>query len=210
MTSTAPTVAAAEPASPAQHTTPLPIQFRLGVGGEVGTAQSGQGIYAEAILANRLTISTGISQIHWAGDEYQTEQLFAAKTKRDFRHEYPGTNQPMPIGPSRPPQVMNISRAAQSLVVPVQFGYRIRLGEHYVLTPSLGLNLSLTPRETANFQYEPMMFRDEIRKTVTVDRPTGWYSSVAFGIGAERQPGRFVGQVGSVAMTPLRQKPPAV
>lgn len=207
MTSTGPTVVAAEPASPAQHTTPLPIQFRLGVGGELGTAQSGQGIYAEAILANRLTISTGISQMYWAGDEYQTEQLFTAKTKRDFRHEYPGTNQPMPIGPSRPPQVMNISRAAQSLVVPLQFGYRFNLGEHYVLTPSLGLNLSLTPRETANFQYEPMMFRDEIRKTLTVDRPTAWYSSVVVGVGAERQWGRFVGQVGSLAMTPLRQSP---
>ena len=205
MTSMSSTVAATEPASPEKHTTPLPIQFRLGVGGDIGTAQSGPGIYAEAVLANKLTISTGVSQTYWQGDEYPTEQMFTTKTKRDFHRDYPGSAKTVPIGPGRPPKVMNIHRAAQSIVVPVQVGYRFSMGGHYVLIPSVGLNLSITPRETVTFQYDPLMYRDEIQKSVSVDRPAGWYSSMTFGVGAERQWGRFAGQLGSVALVPVQE-----
>ncbi|WP_375446320.1 hypothetical protein [uncultured Fibrella sp.] len=197
------TVAAVEPASPAQHTTPLPITFRLGAGGEIGTAQSGIGVYGEAIVADRWTIGTGLSHINWAGDAYATEQVFMAKTKRDFRKDYPGSTQPVLIGPGLPRKVMDISRVGQSLVIPLQVGYRISLGKNYVLTPFVGLNLSLNPRETVTYAFDFFNPRDEVRENLTVRRPALWYSSGAIGAGMERQWGRFTGQVSPVVMVPL-------
>lgn len=198
-------VAVAEPASPAQHTTPLPVRFRLGIGGDVGTAQLGPGVYAEAILANKWTISTGISQFDWVGDEYSTEKQFTAKTKRDFRRDYPGSGQQVPVGPGRPNELMNINRTAQSIGVPVQVGYRIRVATHYVLTPSVGVNLSVNPRETATYSYDRPLYGGEVRQTMTVDRPVGWYSSLTAGIGAERQWGHFVAQLSPVALLPIQE-----
>lgn len=196
-------VAAVEPASPAQHTTPLPVTFRLGLGGEIGTAQSGIGVFGEAIVANRWTIGTGLSHINWAGDAYPTEQVFMAKTKRDFRKDYPGSAQPVPIGPGVPRKVLDISREGQSLVIPLQVGYRIGLGRNYVLTPFVGLNLSLNPRETVTYAFDFFSPRDEVRENMTVRRPQLWYSSGAAGAGIERQWGRFTGQVSPVVMIPL-------
>ena len=197
------TVAAVEPASPAQHTTPLAVTFRLGLGGEVGTAQSGVGVFGEAIVANRWTIGTGLSHINWAGDAYATEQVFMAKTKRDFRRDYPGSAQPVPIGPGVPRKVMDINRVGQSLVIPLQVGYRISLGGNYVLTPFVGLNLSLNPRETVTYAFDFFSPRDEARENLSVRRPLLWYSSGAAGAGIERQWGRFTGQVSPVVMIPL-------
>jgi hypothetical protein len=203
MTSTGTAVAAAEPAVPAKHSTPLPVQFRLGVGGDMSRVQSGLGIYAEAVIANRLTLNVGLSQMQWAADEYGTEKQFTAKTKRDFRRDYLGSGQYVPIGPSRPREVMNITRSAQSLLIPVQLGYRFKVGERYVVTPSVGLALSIKPRETVTFGYDRPIYRDEIQQTVSVVRPMDWYSSLSFGVNAERQWGRFVGQLGSVALMPV-------
>lgn len=203
MTSTGPAVAAVEAKAPAQHTTPSPVTFRLGVGGEIGTAQSGLGVYAEVIVANRWTIGTGLSQINWAGDEYSTEQLFMAKTKRDFRKDYPGSAPPIPVGPGQPRRVMDINRSGQSLVVPLQLGYRIGLGNNYVLTPSLGLNIGLTPHETVTYGYEYYGARDGVREALTVQRPPLWYSNWVAGISAERQWGRITGQLSTVVLAPL-------
>ncbi|MBO0948750.1 hypothetical protein [Fibrella forsythiae] len=202
MTSLSSSVAAAEPASPQKHTTPLPVEFRVGVGGELGTAQTGLGVYAEAIVANHWTVGTGLSQINWAGDAYQNEQLFMNKTKRDFRKDYPGTAK-IPIGPGRPPEVTDISRAGQSLAIPLQLGYRIGLRSSFVLTPFVGLNLSLNPRETVTYAYEHYGPRDEIRENLTVKRPQLWYSSWTTGVGVERQWNRLTAQVSPVILMPL-------
>ncbi|RYF67875.1 MAG: hypothetical protein EOO39_20420 [Cytophagaceae bacterium] len=194
--------AAAEPASPQKHTTPLPIEFRAGVGGELGSVQSGLGVYAEAIIANRWTIGTGLSQINWVGDAYQNEQLFLNKTKRDFRKDYPGSAK-IPIGPGRQPEVTDISRAGQSLAIPLQVGYRIGLGSNLVLTPFVGLNLSLNPRETVTYAYEYYGPFNEIRENITVNRPQLWYSSWTTGVAIEKQWNRITAQVSPVLLMPL-------
>ncbi|ARK09090.1 hypothetical protein [Fibrivirga algicola] len=191
-------------AAPEKNTVPLPITFRVGVGGDLATTQSGVGAYAEAILANRLTIGTGISQIAWVGDEYSSERQFMAQTKRDFRRDYPGSTKPVPLGPGKPHEVMNISRSAQSLVVPIQIGYRFNVARQFVLTPTVGLNLSITPSESASFEYDrPIPFEDVLHN-VAVKRPIGWYSNATIGLAAERKWGHFVGQVSPVVLLPVR------
>ncbi|MEZ0486857.1 hypothetical protein [Fibrella aquatica] len=199
------TVATVKPTAPEQNTVPLPVKFRLGVGGDVGTVQSGLGFHAEAIISNRLTISTGLAQTEWKGDEFITEKQFTAKTKRDFKENYPGSKPQMPTGPGRPHEVLNINRTAKSIMVPVQFGYRFNVNNLFVLTPTVGLNLSVNTYETVNFEYDRLQPREDVRQQIRIQRPLAWYSTVQAGAGVERQWGHFVGQFSPVVLMPVQQ-----
>ncbi|MEZ0541463.1 hypothetical protein [Fibrella arboris] len=203
MTSTEQMATAAAPQAPSQHTTPVPVTFRLGIGAEVGTAQSGLGLYGEAIIANRWVLGTGLGYSDWSGDTYSTEQMFEAKTKRDFRRDYPGTIRPIAIGPGRPPEVTNISRVGQALVIPLQLGYRINLGTTTALTPFTGLNMGINPRETVTYSYEYYGPREAANENLTIKRPLLWYSTWSAGVSIERQWGRITGQVSPVVLVPL-------
>lgn len=199
----APISLAGNASAPAQRTNPVPVQFRVGLGGEAGTAQAGLGVYAEAIVANRWTIGTGLTSVSWLGDAYTNEQQFTAKTKRSFQYAYPGSALPVPMGPAMPRQLVDISRSAQSLVIPVQLGYRLGVGS-YVLTPSVGLNLALDARETATFATDRQPGFEDVRQSVSVARPQNWYTNWMVSVGAERQWGQFAGQVSPVAYLPLQ------
>ena len=189
--------------APAKNTTPLSVQWQLGLGGEVGTVQAGLGVFGEVILANHWTVGLGVSQTTWTGDAFQTEQQFLARTKRDFRRDYPIDNQPPPSGPDRPRNLVDISRSGQSLIIPVQVGYRVSAGKLLTLTPFVGFNLSIAPKETISFIQERPLLRDQDVYSLLVDRPALRYSSWAVGFGIGRQFGRFAGQISPVAMVPL-------
>ncbi|MBO0935581.1 hypothetical protein J2I47_03370 [Fibrella sp. HMF5335] len=197
--------AAEAAAAPANRPTPSGIQWRLGIGGDVGTEQSALSVNTEAVLGH-WTFSAGIGQAVWRGDAFQTEAQFTEKTRRDFRNQYP-YQVPAPPTPERPRAAVDINRSGRALLIPLQVGYRLAVGKQVQLTPFAGLNLSLNALETIHFDYERTMLRprdkDDARQNLIVDRPLNWYSSWTVGFSAERQWGHFVGQLSPFAAVPL-------
>ena len=179
--------------------------WRVGVGADVGTQQLGGGVYAEAILANRWTLGTGLSLVGWAGDAYQNERIFTARTKRDFQRIYlPGGNGNGP-GPARPREAFDITRLGQAVVIPMLVSYRLPVWKQYVLSPFVGVLLGVAPRETVTFaldQTQPSP-RNANWQRLSVDRPLHAYSSWTLGAGLERRWGRVAGQAGPAITLPL-------
>lgn len=198
-----PAVAAA---APANRPTPSTMQWRLGIGGDVGTEQTALSVNTEVVLGH-WTVSAGIGEARWHGDAFQTEAQFTEKTRRDFRNQYPDDS-PLPPTAGRPKAVVDISRAGRAVLVPVQVGYRLAVGKQVQLTPFVGLNLSLNACETIHFDYERPFLRpyrdaDDIRQNLSINRPLNYYSSWTLGFSAERQWGHFIGQLSPFASVPL-------
>jgi hypothetical protein len=207
----APAVAAA--AAPANRPTPSAVQWRMGIGGDVGTEQSALSLNTEAVVGH-WTVSAGIGQAVWRGDAFQTEAQFAEKTRRDFRNQYPNDT-PLPPTAGRPSAAVDISRSGRALLIPLQVGYRLAAGKQMQLTPFVGLNLSLNASETIHFDYERPFLRpprdpDDVRQRLNVNRPLNWYSSWTVGFSAERQWGHFVGQLSPFAAIPLAVSEPSL
>ena len=187
--------------APEKNTVPTALQGRLGVGGEVGTVQSGVGVYGELIL-NNWTLGLGATQTRWAGDSYQTEQQFKVKKGRDFQRDYGVQGPPRPPFPGRQPVVVNINRNAGGVVIPLHVGYRVGLGRQFVLTPQVGLNLSVNPTETIRYTHD-LTYPENDWRMLIVRRSVWSYSNYTVGVGLERQFGRFAGQLTPIATLPL-------
>ena len=200
-------------AAPENRPTPSAIQWRLGVGGDVGTVQSAWSVNTE-VVRGHWTLSAGIGQGIWQGDAFQTEAQFAEKTRRNFHNQYPGEAPTQPT-PGTPRTVIDISRSGRSVLVPLQLGYRLAVGKQVQLTPFVGLNLSLNPSETIHFDYERPFLRpprndDDQPQRLSVNRPMDWYSSWTVGFSAERQWGHFVGQLSPFAAVPMAMAAPSL
>ena len=186
-------------AAPTQRTAPT-LTWRAGAGTDLGTDQRGGGLYAEAILANRWALSTGLSLMNWTGDTYQDERMFTARTKRNFQRLYLPGGGP---GPARPREAYDISRMSRAVVIPVLVSYRLPVWKRYVLSPFVGLLLSLAPRETIAFTLDQAQPRNADWQRLSIDRPLHAYSSWTLGAGLERRWGHVVGQVGPAFTLPL-------
>ncbi|MBO0931303.1 hypothetical protein [Fibrella aquatilis] len=200
-------------AAPENRPTPPTIQWRLGLGGEVSTAQSGLGVNTEVVVG-RWALSAGIGQAYWQGDAFKTEAQFAEKTRRNFRNQYPSDG-PFQPTPGSPRAVIDISRSGRALMIPLQVAYRLAVGKQIQVAPFLGLNISLDPSETIHFDYERPFLRpprndDDAPQRLSVSRPMGWYSSWALGFSAEKQWGHFVGQLSPFAAMPIALAEPSL
>jgi hypothetical protein len=192
-------------AKPEKSRNPANIRWRLGVGGDVSTVQMRGGLFAEALINNRFTISAGIGQAVWSGDSFQTDVQFGQHTKQDFKKAYPGGAANV-AGPGPFPQsrtILNISRSGTALVVPVQVGYRFEAGRGFYLSPFVGANLSFDPTEEVNYALERPYGRDLEWQNLRVNRSLSSYSSWAIGFGFERQFGPFVAQLSPVTTVPF-------
>ncbi len=200
-------------AAPANRPTPSAIQWRLGIGGDVGTEQSALSVNTEAVIGH-WTVSAGIGQATWRGDAFQTEAQFTEKTRRNFRNQYPN-DAPSPPTAAVPRPAVDISRSGRALLIPLQVGYRLAVGKQVQLTPFVGLNLSLNAAETIHFDYERPLLRpprdpDDVRQRLNVNRPLNWYSSWTVGFSAERRWSHFVGQLSPFAAVPLAVSEPSL
>lgn len=200
-------------AAPANRPTPSAIEWRLGIGGDIGTEQSALSVNTEAVIGH-WAISAGIGQAIWRGDAFQTEAQFTQKTRRDFRNQYPNDT-PFPPTAAVPRPAVDIIRSGRALLIPLQVGYRLAVGKQVRLTPFVGLNLSLNASETIHFDYERPLLRpprdpDDVRQRLNVSRPLDWYSSWTVGFSAERQWGHFVGQLSPLAAVPLTVSGPSL
>ncbi|MEZ0609990.1 hypothetical protein ACAW74_15845 [Fibrella sp. WM1] len=202
----APALADVATVAPEKRTNPTSLRWRLGVGGDATTAMTTYGIYGELVVNNQLTISAGFGQATWSGDSYQTEIQFSERTKRDFRREYPDEMSAGNMGPGNPfPMVRkfyDINRTASALLIPVQIGYRLPIGQKFFLTPFVGATIGLAPSETVSFAYERVP-RDYEHRNTTYSRPVGLYSSWTLGAGLERQVGPFVAQLSPLISVPV-------
>lgn len=202
-------------ATPEKHTNPGAVRFRLGVGGELTTVQTGAGVYGEAVINDRLTLSVGLGQSNWSGVLYQNEEQFNNRVKRDFQREYVGSNGnpsggmagPGPGGPIlRPRQAFDINLSSSALVIPVQVGYRLDVGRRLFVSPFVGMNMSLNPTEMIDCSYEGLDHRTYQFLNFVKERPTIAYSSWTLGASLERQVGPFVAQLSPMATLPMTRR----
>ncbi len=173
--------------SPVKTSSALPDgRFRLGIGGHLGYRQKGTGLYAEGLVGAKWVIGAGLTVQSLTGQTFLTDDDFDRKTDKDFRREFaPG------IDPGH--SILNITRRSIVWQVPVSVGYRVSLGQNWLVVPTATFNLNIWNQENVGFSYLRGPKMPPEQRTVLVFYDQRNYHSASFGVNVEKQwalPGR--------------------
>ncbi|GAB4014063.1 hypothetical protein GCM10028808_35280 [Spirosoma migulaei] len=121
----------------------LPIQFRLGVGGELASGLWNAGAFGEVLLGKHLTVGVGFVQATYT-NKFTNDDDFEDRTHRNFKKEFgPGIDQFRDI--------LNIDTRQTRYQIPVSLGYRIPLNQSLSLLPTVSTYLNLQNTENVTF-----------------------------------------------------------
>ena len=153
--------------------------FRLGIGGHLGYQQKGTGLYAEGLIGSNWVVGAGIAVQSLTGQTFLTEGDFDQKTKKDFRRDFaPG------IDPGH--SILNITRRSTVWQIPVSVGYRVSLGQNWLVVPTATFNLNIWNQERLAFNYLRGPRMPPEQRTVVVFYDQRNYHSAGFSVNFEK------------------------
>ena len=177
--------------------------MRLGVADQLATRQYALGAYSEVIIGKHWSIGIGLHQTNLQGGQYATDDQFERMTHTDFRQQYaPGG---MPIR-----DITNIDRQFTLWQLPVNLGYRALLGKGFALTPSVGMDFSLSAQDNTTFTYRRGIFEYQNVSARTQTRACDVFNTYTVALGAEKSWKHLVIQAGPVLATPTKSSPDPV
>lgn len=167
--------------SPVKTSLAVPTgRFRLGVGGHISYRQLGTGLYAEGLVGTNWTIGSGITVQTLTGQTFLTDEDFDRKTDKDFRREFaPG------IDPGH--LILNITRRSTVWQIPVSVGYRVSLGQNWLVVPTATFNLNVWNQENVGFSYLRGPKTPPEQRMVSVIYDQRKYHSASFSVNVEKQ-----------------------
>jgi hypothetical protein len=167
--------------SPVKSSPTMPNgRFRLGIGGHLGYRQQGTGLYAEGLVGSKWAIGAGLTVQSLTGQTFLTDDDFDRKTDKDFRREFaPG------IDPNH--SILNITRRSTVWQIPVSVGYRVSLGQNWLVVPTATFNLNVWNQENVGFSYLRGPKMPPEQRTVLLFYDQRHYHSAGFSVNFEKQ-----------------------
>ncbi|CCH56084.1 hypothetical protein BN8_05394 [Fibrisoma limi BUZ 3] len=184
-------------------------QVRIGGAAEVGTNQQSVGAYGEVLLGRHWAVGIGLNRVWLPSERFITEVDFQDQKRHDFRRDFGR-------GVTYIHDILDINLQGSSWQLPISVSYRLPLKRGFVLTPSVGANLSVYTEGQASYlirlRYIPIpqpgpgpkpgYDKDrivELRQQQTNDLYHSWMVSM----GVEKQINRFVVQASPYVTIPF-------
>lgn len=121
----------------------FPIQFRLGIGGELASGLWNAGAFGEVLLGKHVTVGIGFVQATYT-NKFTNDDDFEDRTHRNFKKEFgPGIDQFRDI--------LNIDTRQTRYQIPVSLSYRFPLNQSLSLLPTVSTYLNLQNTENVTF-----------------------------------------------------------
>jgi hypothetical protein len=123
------------------------MKFRIGTGLNIGDKFTAYSANTSLLLGKFWSLDLGLSQAKITGPQFYTEDIFKAKTQKDFDswNKNKGAVKP----PLAPPQILDIKTSVSLWRMPISLTYRWPVKDGFSLLMSGGTNLNLS----ANQQY---------------------------------------------------------
>lgn len=178
------------------------MKFRIGVGLNIGDKLTSYSAHTSLLLGKFWSLNVGIAKTYVTGPQYYTEDIFKAKTQRDFRE----WNKKEPIqSPMAPPQAFNISTNASLWQMPVSLTYRWPVKDGFTFLLSGGTNLNLYTSQKFSYFIRERNGEIEEKEGKFTLKPS-LSNSIIAAAGVEKQWKNLVGQA-ETYIAPYVQKP---
>jgi len=118
------------------------MKFRMGIGTNLGDKSTSYSAHTSLLLGKFWSLNVGVARTFITGPQYYSEDLFKAKTQRDFK-EWNKKDQPIQ-SPMAPLQAFNISTSANLWQLPISLTYRWPVKDGFTFLLSGGTNLNLS------------------------------------------------------------------
>jgi hypothetical protein len=125
------------------------MKFRVGTGLNIGDKFTAYSANTSLLLGKFWSLDVGLSQAKITGPQFYTEDIFKAKTQKDFDswNKNKGTVKP----PLAPPQILDIKTSVSLLRMPVSLTYRWPVKDGFTLLMSGGTNLNLSANQKYSY-----------------------------------------------------------
>ncbi|RIV27340.1 hypothetical protein DYU11_03235 [Fibrisoma montanum] len=184
-------------------------QIRIGGAAEVGTNQQSVGAYGEVLLGRHWSVGVGLNRIWLPSERFVTEVQFRTEKRHDFRRDFGR-------GVTYIHDILDITLQGYSWQVPISANYRLPMKRGFVLTSSVGANLSVYTQEQATYllrlRYIPIpqpgpgpkpgYDKDRIVE-FRQQQSNNFYHSWMVSAGVEKQVNRFVFQASPYITIPF-------
>jgi|GEM_PF-5012421 len=184
-------------------------QIRIGGAAEVGTNQQSVGAYGEVLLGRHWSVGVGLNRVWLPSERFVTEVQFRTEKRHDFRRDFGR-------GVTYIHDILDITLQGYSWQIPISASYRLPMKRGFVLTSSVGANLSVYTQEQATYllrlRYIPIpqpgpgpkpgYDKDRIVE-FRQQQSNNFYHSWMVSAGVEKQLNRFVFQASPYITIPF-------
>ncbi len=125
------------------------MKLRMGMGLNIGDKYTGYSVNSSLLLGKFWSIDVGLSRANINGPQYYTEDIFKAKTQKDFQtwQKEKGDIKP----PLALPQAFDIKTSVNLLRIPISLTYRWPIKDGFTVLTSGGTNLNLSANQKYSF-----------------------------------------------------------